>query len=156
MCGQFTRDRWIPCTHGQQRAKRFHLMTPSCCFRNVWCHLKGINAIVLKYVGTTPITIHQNITSSNFWRHAVYRCPGRESLLSNDKLQFWIECHNSWCHIYQLNICIALQPTNKQGKLWVVKSTTCWPQWAHTCTENVLKTRFQDVQNVNPEDVHKP
>ena len=28
-------------------------------------------------------------------------------------------------------------------------------QRAHTCTENVLKTRFQDVQNVNSEDVHK-
>ena len=26
---------------------------------------------------------------------------------------------------------------------------------AHTCTENVLKTRFQDVQNVNSEDIHK-
>ena len=26
-------------------------------------------------------------------------------------------------------------------------------QWAHTCTENVLKTRFQDVQNINSEDV---
>ena len=29
-------------------------------------------------------------------------------------------------------------------------------QRAYTCTENVLKTRFQDVQNVNSEDVHKP
>ena len=28
-------------------------------------------------------------------------------------------------------------------------------QWAHTCNENVLKARFQDVQNVNSEDVHK-
>ena len=28
-------------------------------------------------------------------------------------------------------------------------------QPAHTCTENVLKTRFQDIQNVNSEDVHK-
>ena len=27
-------------------------------------------------------------------------------------------------------------------------------QRAHTCTENVLKTRFQDVLNVNSEDVH--
>ena len=25
---------------------------------------------------------------------------------------------------------------------------------AHTCTEIVLKTRFQDVQNINSEDVH--
>ena len=28
-------------------------------------------------------------------------------------------------------------------------------QRAHTCTENVLPTRFQDVQNVNLEDVHE-
>ena len=28
-------------------------------------------------------------------------------------------------------------------------------QRAHICTENVLKTRFQDVQNVNSDDVHK-
>ena len=28
-------------------------------------------------------------------------------------------------------------------------------EWADTCTENVLKTRFQDVQNVNSEDFHK-
>ena len=40
-------------------------------------------------------------------------------------------------------------------------SLTHWPlgdvaaQQAHTCTENVLKTRFQEVQNVNSEDVHK-
>ena len=27
-------------------------------------------------------------------------------------------------------------------------------QRIHTCTENVLKTRFEDVQNVNSEDVH--
>ena len=27
-------------------------------------------------------------------------------------------------------------------------------QQAHTCTENVFKTSFQDVQNVNAEDVH--
>ena len=26
---------------------------------------------------------------------------------------------------------------------------------AHTCTKNVLKTRFLDVQNVNSNDVHK-
>ena len=30
-----------------------------------------------------------------------------------------------------------------------------YPQRAHTCTENVLKTRFQDVRNFNLEDVHK-
>ena len=28
-------------------------------------------------------------------------------------------------------------------------------QRAHTCTENVPKTRFQDVHNVNAENVHK-
>ena len=28
-------------------------------------------------------------------------------------------------------------------------------QWAHTSTENFLKTRFQDDQNVNSEDVRK-
>ena len=28
-------------------------------------------------------------------------------------------------------------------------------QRAITCTKDVLKTRFQDVQNVNSEDVHK-
>ena len=30
-----------------------------------------------------------------------------------------------------------------------------YPSWAHTCTENVPKTRFQDVQNVDSEHVHK-
>ena len=28
-------------------------------------------------------------------------------------------------------------------------------QWAHTCTENVMETCFQDVQNVYSEDAHK-
>ena len=28
-------------------------------------------------------------------------------------------------------------------------------QRTHSCTENVLKTRFQDVQSVNSEGVHK-
>ena len=87
-------------------------MISSWCFRNVWTHLKGIDAVVLKYVGNTLIITHQNITSSYFWRNGSYRCPGRESLLCNEKMQFWIECHN----IYQLNICIALQRTNKLGK----------------------------------------
>ena len=30
-----------------------------------------------------------------------------------------------------------------------------YTQQAHTCTENILKKRFHDVQNVNSEDVHK-
>ena len=29
------------------------------------------------------------------------------------------------------------------------------PQGEHTCTENVLKTRLQDIQNFNLENVHK-
>ena len=31
LCREFTGDRWIPCTNGQQRGKCFHLMTSSCC-----------------------------------------------------------------------------------------------------------------------------
>ena len=30
LCGEFTGDRWIPRTNGQQRGKCFHLMTSSC------------------------------------------------------------------------------------------------------------------------------
>ena len=30
LCGEFTGDRWIPHTKGQQRGKCFHLMTTSC------------------------------------------------------------------------------------------------------------------------------
>ena len=30
-----------------------------------------------------------------------------------------------------------------------------YSQRAHTCTENVLKARFQDVQNINSEDALK-
>ena len=30
LCGEFTGDRWIPRTNGQQRRKCFHLMTSSC------------------------------------------------------------------------------------------------------------------------------
>ena len=33
LCGEFTRDRWIPRTNGQLRGKCFHLMTSSCS----WC-----------------------------------------------------------------------------------------------------------------------
>ena len=34
LCGEFTGDRWIPHTNGQQRGKWFHLMTASC---NIYC-----------------------------------------------------------------------------------------------------------------------
>ena len=30
LCGEFTGDRWIPCTNGQKHGKCFHLMTSSC------------------------------------------------------------------------------------------------------------------------------
>ena len=30
LCGEFSGDRWIPCTNGQRRGKCFHLMTSSC------------------------------------------------------------------------------------------------------------------------------
>ena len=30
LCGEFTGDRWIPRTNGQQRGKCFHLITSSC------------------------------------------------------------------------------------------------------------------------------
>ena len=112
LCGEFTGDRWIPRSNGQSRGKCFHLMTSSWYFRNVWTHLKGLDAVVLKYVGYIPVIIHQNIISNNFWHHAGYRCLGREYLLGNEKLQFWIESHNIWFHIYQLNTCIALQRIN--------------------------------------------
>ena len=29
LCGEFTVERWIPCTNGQQRGKCFHLMSSS-------------------------------------------------------------------------------------------------------------------------------
>ena len=32
---------------------------------------------------------------------------------------------------------------------------TLGSQWAVTCTKDILKTRLQDVQNINSEDVHK-
>ena len=32
LCGEFTGDRWIPCTNGQIRGKCFHLMTSSWAF----------------------------------------------------------------------------------------------------------------------------
>ena len=35
LCGEFTVDRWIPRTNGQQRGKCFHLMTSSCIGTNV-------------------------------------------------------------------------------------------------------------------------
>ena len=40
-------------------------------------------------------------------------------------------------------LCVSIQPEPGQ-----------YTQRAHTCTENVFKTRFQDVQNVNSEDIH--
>ena len=43
LCGEFTGDRWIPRTNGQQSEKCFHLMTSSCfattaggCWCNMW------------------------------------------------------------------------------------------------------------------------
>ena len=33
LCGEFTGDRWIPCTNGQLRGKCFHLMTSSWVMR---------------------------------------------------------------------------------------------------------------------------
>ena len=43
----------------------------------------------------------------------------------------------------------------KDNQLQSLELTCRISQRAHTCTENVLKTRFQDVQNVDSEDVHK-
>ena len=40
LCGEFTGDRWIPCTDGQQRGKCFHLMTSSCKYKSL-AHVMG-------------------------------------------------------------------------------------------------------------------
>ena len=52
-----------------------------------------------------------------------------------------------------------------KGRCWIwiaieqlvirVNHTQSVTQQAHTCTQNVPKTRFQHVQNLNPEDAHK-
>ena len=94
-----------------------------------------------------------NITSSNFWRHAGYRCPGRESLLSNDKLQLWIECRDIWCHIYQLNYCIALQPINKLGNMGShevdnLLAPLLLPSGHTPVPKTSSRQRFQDVQTL--------
>ena len=36
LCGEFTGDRWITCTKGQQHGKCFHLMTSSCNVISKW------------------------------------------------------------------------------------------------------------------------
>ena len=41
-----------------------------------------------------------------------------------------------------------------QSHLLIVDRKIHNTQRAHTCTENVLKTRFQGIQNVSSEDVH--
>ena len=51
LCGEFTGDRWIPRTNGQERGKCFHLMTSS------WCSSEQFGSrlcvwYLRKYIGT--------------------------------------------------------------------------------------------------------
>ena len=50
-------------------------------------------------------------------------------------------------------ICITILLTSWFSKITIYQKD--YPARAHTCSENALKTRFQDVQNFNSEDVHK-
>ena len=52
LCGEFTGDRWIPRTNGQQRGKCFHLMTSSWSVGITWSYSKSALCI-LWYVVTS-------------------------------------------------------------------------------------------------------
>ena len=65
--GEFTGDRWIPCTKGQQRGKSFHLMTSS------WLHnarfepksLRSNDSQITKPLGLISIGPGSDVSSSD-------------------------------------------------------------------------------------------
>ena len=63
LCGEFTDDRWIPRTKGQERGKCVHLMTPS--WYNKYCILIKSS---LKFVANGPMKNKLALVQIMTWR----------------------------------------------------------------------------------------
>ena len=65
LCGEFTGDRWIPRTNGQQRGNCFHLMTSSCLthYRQSSLTPYGVYICKRSYEEKTPFTNYRQISN---------------------------------------------------------------------------------------------
>ena len=73
LCGEFTGDRWIPRTNGQQRGKYFKLMTSSCT--RMALPLQRLNSL-----GPTKITL---IPKHMIWKYKYFWTENKTVRIAN-------------------------------------------------------------------------
>ena len=106
LCGEFTGDRSIPCTKGQERGKWFHLMTSSWCAYFMWPKARETAVLGEEHATTGACCSRRSWSTHTILRY--YKCSQRPFQPSDQQLgwsnenspfyeYFYMLCVASWC-----------------------------------------------------------
>ena len=113
LCREFTGDRWIPRTNGQQRGKCFHLMTSS------WHKRKVINLNVYRRIGSHMSAIRKRTTTK--WMTSL-----SAAWQLNNNNNNWGLFHVAGLRIENTSRHAYLRDMNDGGKLGKKNSASLW------------------------------
>ena len=96
LCGEFTGDRWIPRTNGQQRGKCFHLMTSS------WYQRFGPIYFSSDWYGNGQVGVRIIATAPSGWWKTILTHWGPNKMAAILQTIFSSAC--SWRKIYEFRL----------------------------------------------------